>query len=99
MKPLKNLHKKDVLDVKFKWLPVVDANACTGCNKCVEACGPRSLTIIGGVATLDDPESCGSEEHCIEPCPENAILMAWLPWEGDEARGKWQASNALAQTW
>jgi hypothetical protein len=49
--------------------------------------------------TLADPERCGSEEHCIEPCPQNAISMEWLPWEGDEARGKWKVSNLLAQTW
>ncbi len=85
--------------MKFKWLPVVDADACDGCGKCAEACGPRCLSIVGNIAVLDDPERCGSEEHCIEPCPQNAIRMVWLPWAGDEARGKWQAADALLQTW
>lgn len=85
--------------MNFKWLPVVDVDICDGCGKCVEACGPRCLAIIQNIATLADPERCGSEEHCIEPCPQNAIRMEWLQWEGDEEIGKWQASNLLAQTW
>ena len=102
MKPLKNLPKKslvkkDTLEVKYKWLPVVNAEKCDGCGKCVEACGPRCLAIINQLAVLTEAERCGSEEHCIEPCPQKAIRMEWLPWEGDEARGKWQAPNLLAQ--
>jgi Na+-translocating ferredoxin:NAD+ oxidoreductase RNF subunit RnfB len=64
----------------------------------VDACGPCSLSLFDNLAVLSDPESCGSEEHCIEPCPENAIHMAWLPWAGNEARGVWQTSTLLAQT-
>jgi Na+-translocating ferredoxin:NAD+ oxidoreductase RNF subunit RnfB len=56
------------------------------------------LSLFDNLAVLSDPESCGSEEHCIEPCPENAIHMAWLPWAGNEARGVWQTSTLLAQT-
>jgi len=76
--------------VNYKWLPVVDPETCTGCGICVEACGPRSLSIIDNLAVLTNAESCGSEEHCIEPCPEQAIRMAWLPWKGDKDVGKWR---------
>lgn len=84
--------------MKFKWLPVVDVEACTGCGKCVEACGPRCLAIFDNLAVLSEPERCGSEEHCIEPCPEQAIRMAWLPWQGNEAVGAWRAADRLAQS-
>ena len=90
--------KKDVPRVKFKWMPVVDVETCTGCGKCVEACGPRCLTIDDQLAVLSEPERCGSEEHCIEPCPENAIHMAWRPWSGNEERGVWRAADLLTQT-
>jgi len=79
--------------VDYKWLPVVDEKTCTGCAICVEACGPRSLSIINNLAVLTNSESCGSEEHCIEPCPEQAIRMAWLPWEGSHKIGKWRVSD------
>ena len=73
-----------------KWLPVVDPNLCTGCNACVEACGPKSLELINKVAVLVRPETCGSEEHCIAPCPTGAIQMAWLEHSGNLTRGKWR---------
>lgn len=76
----------------FKWLPVIRAELCTGCGRCVEACGPRSLAIVDQVAVLLHPETCGSEEHCIAPCPEAAIRMEWVRWtlpDGDRSRGRW----------
>lgn len=73
-----------------KWLPVVDMNRCTGCGKCVEACGPRSLTLANGMAVLSGPDSCGSEEHCIAPCPEKAIQMQWISFKGNPKRGLWK---------
>lgn len=74
-----------------KWVPVVDEDLCTGCGACVEACGPRSLEIQNGVAVLERPDTCGSEEHCIAPCPTAAIQMAWVRSSGDLARGKWRS--------
>ena len=72
----------------FKWLPVVNEDRCTGCGACVEACGPGCLTILDGVAVLVSPHICGSEEHCIAPCPETCIRMAWVPLEGDRSGGE-----------
>ncbi len=74
----------------FKWLPAVDEDLCTGCAACVEACGPKSLEIRNGVAELAHPDTCGSEEHCIAPCPTAAIQMRWVPATGNLARGKWR---------
>ncbi len=74
-----------------KWVPVVDEDLCTGCGGCVEACGPKSLELLGRAAVLVRPDTCGSEEHCIAPCPADAIHMAWVDVRGDGTRGKWRA--------
>lgn len=75
--------------VAFKWVPVVDIDYCTGCGECVDACGPQCLEIVNNVAVLIRADICGSEEHCIEPCPEDAIHMEWAEIWGDERVGKW----------
>lgn len=77
----------------YKWLPAVDEDLCTGCGVCVEACGPGCLDILDGVAVLSRPHACGSEEHCIAPCPEEAIRMVWAPLKGDHSVGKWQVAD------
>ena len=78
------------MSLGHKWLPVVDEVTCDGCGACVEACGPRCLEIEDGVAALVRPDDCGSEEHCIAPCPRASIRMAWVPGSGDRSRGKWR---------
>ena len=77
---------------KYKWVPVIDTDRCNGCNECVLACGPRCLEIVGSVAVLIRPDICGSEEHCIAPCPIGAIRMEWWETEGNFnlQRGKWR---------
>jgi MinD superfamily P-loop ATPase len=74
----------------YKWMPVISAERCTGCGLCVDACGPRSLEMVNGIAVLTKPDTCGSEEHCIAVCRDEAIAMAWLPFSGDQAVGKWR---------
>ena len=76
-----------------KWLPIILEEQCTGCGLCVEACGPRSLAMGEGIAVLAFPATCGSEEHCISACPEDAIQMAWLPFSGDRAVGRWSDAD------
>jgi Na+-translocating ferredoxin:NAD+ oxidoreductase RNF subunit RnfB len=73
----------------YKWMPVVLSEQCTGCGLCVDACGPKSLTMVDGIAVLAFPETCGSEEHCISACRDDAIQMASLPFSGDRSVGKW----------
>ena len=73
----------------YKWMPVVDAERCTGCGLCVDACGPRSLEMVNGFPTLVLPDTCGSEEHCIAVCRDDAIKMAWLAFDGNASVGEW----------
>src|SRR5215467_6532880 len=80
-----------------KWVPAIRADACTGCGLCVEACGPKSLAMVEEVAELSFPDTCGSEEHCLSACPENAIQMIWAPFGGDKAVGQWREVEALPQ--
>ena len=83
----------------FKWLPVVVEDLCTGCGLCVEACGPACLETANGVALLERPNDCGSEEHCISACPEDAIHMNWLKVAGDQTIGLWQSpANAESES-
>jgi hypothetical protein len=42
-----------------------------------------------GFAALALPDTCGSEEHCISVCQDDAIHMAWLPFSGSRSVGKW----------
>jgi len=81
---------KGGLDVKEKWIPVVDVSKCTGCSRCVEVCGVKCLEIEGGVAVLPRPNICGSEEHCVTECRDDAIHMAWIPMQGNETIGVWR---------
>ena len=81
--------------MKAKWLPVIIEELCTGCGLCVEVCGSRCLELENRVATLPRPEDCGSEEHCIAACPEDAIHRRWVPMNGNEQFGLWQESEDL----
>ena len=76
----------------YKWLPVVIEDLCTGCGLCVEACGPACLEMTKQIAVLQRPSDCGSEEHCISACPEDAIHMAWVPSTKDKSIGRWRSS-------
>ena len=76
-----------------KWLPVIVADRCTGCGACVEACGPGSLEMIDGLAVLVRPDTCGSEEHCIAPCNDDAISMAWVAAGQDRGVGTWKTGD------
>ena len=79
--------------MKWKWLPVIDAGKCTGCNLCVEACGPACLEMVEGIAALPRPDECGSEEHCIAACRDDAIHMQWVSSAGKESVGRWSSES------
>ncbi len=87
-----NSQLNGVIPGQYKWLPAIDTELCTGCGQCVDACGPRSLNVVDGVAALVDPATCGSEEHCIGVCPEDAIKMHWCFGTGDRSIGLWKTA-------
>jgi len=74
-------------------MPEILESACTGCGLCVDACGPKSLAMDDEVAVLAFPDTCGSEEHCISACPEDAIQMRWLPFSGSRTVGRWNVES------
>jgi len=78
--------------MSYKWVPVVTEALCSGCGLCMEACGPACLELAEHIAVLPRPGVCGSEEHCIAVCPEDAIHMAWMCMEGNEQVGRWRSS-------
>ena len=78
------------MEIIYKWLPVVDLVRCTGCGLCVAACGPACLKVADGKAVLTQPDICGSEEHCIPVCRDDAIRLRWVPMALDERVGQWR---------
>lgn len=83
------------LALPYKWLPVIDEDLCTGCGQCVEACAPKCLYIVDGVATLLCADACPSDEHCVSACPERAIGMQWIPTRGNRSLGKWKLTKPI----
>lgn len=81
--------------MNLKWVPVVDTTLCTGCQMCVEACAPGCLEIKDLVAVLTNPGVCGSEEHCIAPCPIDVIRMEWVQTDADQSIGQWKTEKPL----
>jgi Na+-translocating ferredoxin:NAD+ oxidoreductase RNF subunit RnfB len=49
--------------------------------------------VVEEVAMLLNAGTCGSEEHCIAACPENAIHMQWIPMKGDQDVGRWMTTE------
>jgi NAD-dependent dihydropyrimidine dehydrogenase PreA subunit len=75
-----------------KWLPVIDTDACIGCERCVAACEHGCLEMIWSFSTLTHPHQCHGEGHCVEACPEQIIRMEWVLVDADSEAG--QASQA-----
>ncbi len=74
----------------YKWLPVINRDACTGCRNCVEACEHCCLEMdVWEFATLERPFQCGGEGYCMKACPEEVIRMGWVELTGDQIIGQW----------
>lgn len=80
-----------------KWVPVIDEERCTGCRLCADACGPNCIDLVDGKAVLARPDTCGSEEHCIAPCQDDAIRMDWVLMLGNQAVGGWRVDGIPSQ--
>lgn len=85
----------------YKWVPVIDRDACTGCGLCVSACDRNCIELVWDFATFTRAGDCGSCGHCQESCQHDVLRMGWMKITGSPAVGQWcekpMLSPALAQ--
>jgi len=62
-----------------KTLPTINPARCTGCGRCVAACGPHVLSLHPHdwvkAAVLDDTSGCTGCGECMGVCPFGAVRM------------------------
>ena len=64
---------------RLRPLPHIDPERCTGCGRCISACGPHVLALERRgwekVSTLLDARGCTGCRQCAWRCPFDAIEM------------------------
>ncbi len=50
----------------------VDPQKCTGCGLCVDACPTEAISIVDGLAVIDE-DLCTECGLCIDECPTEAL--------------------------
>jgi ferredoxin len=76
-----------VYPIHTNYLPRVDADACTGCGKCVDVCPVQAMALVSAnnparprrrEARLDEKPCLGCGV-CVRACPERAIRLEARP--------------------
>ena len=58
------------------WFPVIDADRCVHCKKCVDFCMFGVYAVESGKVCVIHPESCKTDcPACARICPQNAIIF------------------------
>jgi ferredoxin len=52
----------------------VDADTCTGCESCVDACPVNAIELVDDIAVVDE-DACTDCGECAEVCPVDAIAV------------------------
>jgi ferredoxin len=52
----------------------VDADTCTGCEACVDACPVDAIELVDDIAVVDE-DACTDCGECAEVCPVDAIAL------------------------
>ncbi|MFP4117723.1 MAG: DUF362 domain-containing protein [Candidatus Woesearchaeota archaeon] len=56
--------------------PYITEDLCRGCGICAEKCNQDAITIVDGVATIDEAR-CNGCAMCIAVCPHGAVKVPW----------------------
>ena len=56
------------------FLPEIDKDSCSGCEKCIEVCAVDALTLEDNVAKLDE-DICLGCGNCKQVCPASSISL------------------------
>ena len=54
---------------------IIDAEKCSACGDCVEACPLDAISMQENAAKVDD-QACGDCGACIDVCPTQSISVA-----------------------
>jgi electron transport complex protein RnfB len=71
-------HPQPATLVSSPFVASLDAEACTGCETCLDRCQMEALSIVDGVATLDLGRCIGCG-LCVSTCPAGALALTRKP--------------------
>ncbi|WP_094226583.1 ATP-binding protein [Methanolobus psychrotolerans] len=54
---------------------IVDKNACTGCEQCVNSCPVEAISMTDEDVAVVDPDACVDCGDCVDVCPVEAITL------------------------
>jgi Fe-S-cluster-containing hydrogenase component 2 len=57
-----------------QWIPVVDEESCTACERCAEACPNGAIKMRDNISHID-VDFCEGCRTCYYICPEAAITL------------------------